>query len=82
MSANIETLEQDDIVEIKYRVWRTAGTGTDDVVERWIVARVVACEPGTWPLVRLADGQVTEIRPFMTWRPVHRARTAAAAIAA
>jgi hypothetical protein len=44
----------------------------------------MAREPGTWPLARLADGQVTEIRPFMTWRviPGARRRRTADALAA
>lgn len=55
-----------------------AGRG-DEVVERWISAHVVFCEPGTWPLARLADGQRTEIRPFMTWRVLARASARAMA---
>ncbi len=77
MLANIQALEAGDIVEIKYRVWRPAAAG-DEVVEKWISAHVVACESGTWPLVRLADGQVTEIRPFMTWRNLPGVRRPAA----
>ncbi|HEX2842977.1 hypothetical protein [Hyphomicrobium sp.] len=73
MLASIEALEPGDIVEIKYRVWRPAGAG-DEVVDRWITAHVIACEKGTWPLLRLADGQATEIRPFMTWRALTGSR--------
>lgn len=69
MSASIDALEPGDVVEIKYRILRAAGAG-DEVVEKWIGAHVIACESGTWPLARLADGQVTEIRPFMTWRAI------------
>ncbi len=75
MSKAVDGLEAGDIVEIKYRVWRPAGAAGEDVVERWITASVLVCEPGTWPLARLADGQVTEIRPFMTWRLVIGRRT-------
>jgi hypothetical protein len=82
MLSNIDTLELGDIVEIKYRTWRNIGAGGEDVVEKWINARVVACEAGAWPLVRLTDGQVTEVRPFMTWRPIHLARRSRNAIAA
>ena len=71
MSATFEDLETGDVLEIKYRLWRATGAG-EDVVERWISAQVIACEPGTCPLVRLADGQPTEIRPFMTWRRIAR----------
>lgn len=77
MSAKFEGLDEGDILEIKYRVWRPAGDGGrsgEDVIERWISAAIIANEHGTWPLARLADGQVTEIRPFMTWRRVFSAR--------
>lgn len=76
MSASLETLEAGDIVEIRYRVWRArpGDCEGEDVIDRWIVATVTACEDGTWPLARLTDGQVTEIRPFMTWRCVSKSR--------
>lgn len=73
MSANFEDLDTGDILEIKYRIWRPTGAG-EDVIERWISAAVIANEDGAWPLARLADGQVTEIRPFMTWRRIASAR--------
>lgn len=74
MSKTPETLAPGDIIEIKYRLWRAAGSGADHVIERWITARIIACEPNTRPLARLADGQVTEIRDFMSWRLVARGR--------
>lgn len=40
-----------------------------DPPRRWVHAVIVSCAPGTWPLARLADGQTTKVRPFMTWRP-------------
>ncbi|MDQ8700430.1 hypothetical protein [Hyphomicrobium sp. LHD-15] len=73
MSANFDGLDTGDILEIKYRVWRPSGAG-EDVMERWVSAAIIANEHGTWPLARLADGQVTEIRPFMTWRRVFTAK--------
>jgi hypothetical protein len=73
MSAKFEELDAGDILEIKYRAWRPSTAG-EEVIERWISASVVANELGTWPLVRLADGQLTEIRPFMTWRRVFTAQ--------
>ncbi|MCC7251761.1 hypothetical protein [Hyphomicrobium sp.] len=82
MSLTLDALEPGDIVEIKYRLWRPADGRGEDVVEKWIQACVVACEHGTWPLARLSDGQVTEIRPFMTWRRIGRSRRAPAPIAA
>jgi hypothetical protein len=77
MSGSFECLVTGDILEIKYRVWRPSTDGAragEDVIERWISAAVIANEHGTWPLARLADGQVTEIRPFMTWRRVFSTR--------
>jgi hypothetical protein len=84
MSQSPHALEPGDIVEIQYRLWRPAdgSRGEDVVVERWISACVFSCEPGTWPLARLKDGQVTEIRPFMTWRAVSCIRRRASAVAA
>ena len=82
MSASLDALQPGDIVEIKYRLWRAAAEGREEVVERWIGAHVIACERGTWPLARLADGQMTEIRPFMTWRTITRANRRSVAIAA
>jgi hypothetical protein len=73
MSANFDDLDTGDILEIKYRAWQPSGTG-DDVIERWIRAAVIANDGDAWPLARLADGQVTEIRPFMTWRRIFSAR--------
>lgn len=82
MSVSLQCLEPGDRVEVKYRHWRSGASGNEDFVERWVAAVVTVCEPGTWPLVRLADGQVTEIRPFMTWRCVMRARRERVALAA
>jgi len=84
MSLSPHALEAGDIVEIKYRLWRPADgrRGEDVVVEKWISAHVFSCEPGTWPLARLKDGQVTEIRPFMTWRAVSCIRRRTPAFAA
>ncbi len=64
-----------DQIEIKYRAWSSDGCG-DALVERWIHAWVIDCEPGTWPLVQLADGQITEVRPYMSWRMVSNAKLA------
>lgn len=67
MLSNISTLHMVDIMTSKHL---TSG----DVVSvrcgngRWLNGRVAYCEPDTWPLVRLSDGQLTEVRPFMHWR--------------
>lgn len=79
MSEPIAALQPGDIVEIQYRLWRGGEGGSEAMVARWIPAHVVHCERGAWPLARLADGQTTEIRPFMTWRSVHRAPRSALA---
>ena len=58
-----------DVIAIQYRVWRHDGCA-DEFIERWIRAEIIDCEPGTWPLARLTDGQHTEVRRFMIWRLV------------
>ncbi len=75
MTISIESLEYGDVVEIKYRVWRKADDGGEDIVERWVTADVCHCEAGSRPIARLADGQLTEIRAFMNWRLISRARS-------
>ncbi|MGE3229155.1 MAG: hypothetical protein AB7J30_06925 [Hyphomicrobium sp.] len=82
MPGTLNTLEPGDVVDILYRLWRPGEARGDEVIERWITAHVVSCEQGTWPLARLADGQLTEIRPYMTWRTVSRARERVPAMAA
>jgi hypothetical protein len=82
MSDSIDALVPGDGIEVLYRVWRPADSHGQDVVERWTIATVIAREPATWPLARLADGQVTEIRPFMKWRLVLAAESRRRASAA
>jgi hypothetical protein len=65
-----------DVIAIKYRTLSQDGDASGGA-ERWIQAVVIECEPGTWPLVRLVDGQITEVRAFMPWRFVRRAADAA-----
>ncbi len=65
-------LERGDLIEIMYRLWRRSGDA-DVLIERWIRAEIIDREPGTCPLARLADGQLTEVRRFMTWRHVVKA---------
>jgi hypothetical protein len=75
MTISIESLEYGDVVEIKYQVWRKADDGGERIVERWVSGSVCHCERGTRPIARLADGQMTEIRSFMNWRLITRARS-------
>lgn len=72
MTPSVHVLEPGDVIEIKYRMWRATDGRGEDVVERWFRACVTSCERDAWPLARLADGQVTDIRPFMTWRWLSR----------
>ncbi len=65
-------LEPSDVIEIMYRV-RHWADGSEDLGERWVRAEVIECEQGAWPLARLADGQLTEVRRYMTWRHVFKA---------
>lgn len=64
-------IQSGDLVEIKYL--RVASDG-ENVFPRWIAGEVIHCEADAWPLVRLNDGQLTEIRPFMEWRMPHGSR--------
>ena len=66
MSLDQVHLEPGDRIEIRYRLCRCDG-GEHDYRDRWIGAEIVAFELGTWPLARLVDGQITEVRRFMVW---------------
>lgn len=72
MPDEITSLTSGDIIAIKYRIARYSTRGVC-YVEPWIIGRILNCGDGGWPIVRLDDGQVTELRPFMTWRLVARA---------
>lgn len=37
---------------------------------QWVQVHIFKCEADTWPFARLADGQLTDVRPYMTWRGV------------
>lgn len=65
---DIPCLVPGDLIQIRYRLAQHVGTAEESVVERWIAAEVIACDAGARPLVRLSDGQITEIRSFMPWR--------------
>lgn len=71
-------LEPGDAIEIRYRLSRELD-GEREIFDRWLAAEVIRCEPDMWPLARLSDGQLTEIRSFMDWRflPGYRRRVAA-----
>jgi hypothetical protein len=68
-------LEVGEIIEIKYRVPRPV---VDDPAEpqffdRWIMAEIIHQDGEALPIARLADGQFTDIRAYMTWRRIARA---------
>lgn len=62
----LEALRPGDVIEIRYH----AGVDAEHMPARWIAAEVVVCEPDCKPIVRLSDGQITELRSFMTWHVV------------
>jgi hypothetical protein len=66
-----------ELIEIKYRISRLAINGTTpDFTERWISARIVHNDNDAPPMARLADGQLTDIRAYMTWRRIPGSETA------
>jgi hypothetical protein len=68
MASDASNLIVGEIIEIKYRVPRR-GVGSDiDLSDRWITAEIVHQDNDAPPMARLADGQLTDIRAYMTWR--------------
>lgn len=74
MADGISDLAVGEIIEIKYRVPRTAFDGRTDepFSDRWIVAEIIHLDADTLPIARLVDGQLTDIRSYMTWRRIAR----------
>ncbi|WP_045835091.1 hypothetical protein [Hyphomicrobium sp. 99] len=72
MSGNAADLVVGEIIEIKYRIPLRAfeDSGEPCLSDRWFVAEVIYQDHDTPPMARLADGQFTDIRPFMTWRRI------------
>lgn len=66
----IRCLKVGDVVEIRYRISRDWDQNDDKPPGRWLRAEIIDCDVETWPLARLVDGQITEIRSFMIWRRV------------
>lgn len=54
-----------DLIEVQYKLPLQNSGGADT---RWVVGQIVMCEADAWPLARLSDGQMTEIRNYMSWR--------------
>jgi hypothetical protein len=70
MTAELSDLVVGEIIEIKYRVPRPSkgdGAGAD-LDDRWITAKIIHRDADCPPMARLADGQLTDIRAYMTWR--------------
>jgi hypothetical protein len=63
-----------EIIEIKYRVPQSAFDEQPDsrLSDRWIAAEIIHRDEDAFPIARLADGQITDIRAYMTWRRVSR----------
>ena len=66
----LQNLEIGDVIEIGYRISCHCEQREEQQINRWYRAKVIECDVDTWPLARLVDGQLTEIRPFMIWRRV------------
>ncbi len=64
------TLQPQDLLEIKFKMVDVCSF--DEVKYRWVVAQVIECSSECRPLVQLADGQITELRPYMEWRRVEQ----------
>jgi hypothetical protein len=66
-------LEVGDVIAIKYRASRENGNDGESAGQ-WIQAEIIEHETDRWPFARLADGQLTDVRPYMTWRGVAKTR--------
>jgi hypothetical protein len=66
----MEALQFRELLEIKFKTFHM--TSFDEMRPRWVVGQIIDCSCGTWPLVQLSDGQLTELRPYMEWRRLDR----------
>jgi hypothetical protein len=74
MADHASDLVVGEIIEIKYRVPQPV---FDDppgpqFSDRWIMAEIIHQDSEALPIARLADGQITDIRAYMTWRRIAR----------
>jgi len=62
-----DDLQRGDMIEIMYRrpAWDAPSASP---IPRWILAEIIDSDLNAWPLARLSDGQLTEVRQYMTWR--------------
>lgn len=65
--ATLTDLAPGDRIEIRDRTASAHADG-DAQREKWIAAEIKSIDSGIWPLARLADGQLTEVRRYMEWR--------------
>lgn len=72
MSGDVADLVVGEIIEIKYRVPQRSyeDSGEPLLSDRWFVAEIIHQDYDAPPVARLADGQFTDIRPYMTWRRI------------
>ncbi len=71
MSGNIANLTVGEIIEIKYRLPQPANDPAEPALsDRWIMAEIIHSDDDAPPMARLADGQLTDIRAYMTWRRI------------
>ncbi|MES1180037.1 MAG: hypothetical protein ABUL43_02455 [Hyphomicrobium sp.] len=72
MSGNTADLVVGEIIEIKYRMPRPAAGDHDEspLSDRWIMAEIIHQDDDAPPMARLADGQLTDVRAYMTWRRI------------
>ncbi len=76
MAGNTADLVVGEIIEIKYRTPLPAFDDRDGarLSDRWIMAEVIHHDGEAPPMARLSDGQLTDIRAYMTWRRISRMR--------
>ncbi|MFA5956882.1 hypothetical protein [Hyphomicrobium sp.] len=74
MAGETSDLVVGEIIEIKYRMPRPAfdDRASPQLSDRWIMAEIIHQDADTLPIARLADGQLTDIRAYMTWRRISR----------
>jgi hypothetical protein len=73
MAGHSSDLAVGEIIEIKYRVPQRAIDDTASLLsDRWIMAEIIHQDGEAAPMARLVDGQITDIRAYMTWRRVSR----------
>ena len=67
---SVQNLGIGDVIEIRYRISCDWAQCDERQIDRWFRAEIIQSDADAWPLACLVDGQLTEIRPFMTWRRI------------